>query len=355
MIELNEEQQEIVTTDASKVVVIAAAAAGKTAVLTERVRYLLSQGVSPKGIVMITFTNAAADELSERLERPTGLFIGTIHSYANFLLLSSGQDTADLLDAEQFDKLFPRIKQHPECIRPVEHLLLDESQDSNALHFEFLLDMIKPKNYMLMGDWRQSIYRWNGAYPDYIINLSKQYDVTTFELFKNYRNGSKILDYAKSIIRLCGYDYIDDSVPMSDTNGRVVEVEYNPTAIARSIAAYKADYGSWFVLTRTNEQIETISMALEKAGVPYDTFKRAQLDNKELNKKMKEDTVKVLTIHTAKGLEADNVVVIGSKFYNVEEKCISYVAATRAKKLLVWARTKNKVNYKKDVLNWETR
>ena len=148
MIELNEDQRAIVETDASKVVVVAAAAAGKTAVLTERVRYLLNSGVNPRSIVLITFTNAAAEELSERLGHPVGPFIGTIHSYANFLLLSGGQDTSDLLDAEQFDKLFPRIKQHPECIRPVEHLLLDEAQDSNELHFEFLLDMIQPENYM---------------------------------------------------------------------------------------------------------------------------------------------------------------------------------------------------------------
>ena len=317
MIELNEDQRAIVETDASKVVVVAAAAAGKTAVLTERVRYLLNSGVNPKSIVLITFTNAAAEELSERLGHPVGPFIGTIHSYANFLLLSSGLDTSDLLDAEQFDKLFPRIKHHPECIRPVEHLLLDEAQDSNELHFEFLLDMIQPENYMLVGDHKQSIYRWNGAHPDYILNLTKKWDVTTFDLDCNYRNGYKILDFAKSI------------------------------------AAYNAEYGSWFVLTRTNEQIDTICHALKAAGVPYDTFKRAQLDNKELNKKMKENTVKVLTIHTAKGLEADNVVVIGSKFYNVEEKCISYVAATRAKNLLVWTRTKN--HMKNKLANWETR
>lgn len=353
MIELNEDQRAIVETDASKVVVVAAAAAGKTAVLTERVRYLLNSGVNPKSIVLITFTNAAAEELSERLGHPVGPFIGTIHSYANFLLLSSGLDTSDLLDAEQFDKLFPRIKHHPECIRPVEHLLLDEAQDSNELHFEFLLDMIQPENYMLVGDHKQSIYRWNGAHPDYILNLTKKWDVTTFDLDCNYRNGYKILDFAKSIIRLCGIDYVDNSVPMSGRAGRVVEVEYSPQAIAKSIAAYNAEYGSWFVLTRTNEQIDTICHALKAAGVPYDTFKRAQLDNKELNKKMKENTVKVLTIHTAKGLEADNVVVIGSKFYNVEEKCISYVAATRAKNLLVWTRTKN--HMKNKLANWETR
>ena len=45
----------------------------------------------------------------------------------------------------------------------------------------------------------------------------------------------------------------------------------------------------------------------------------AQLDNKGLKEKMRENTVKVLTIHTAKGLEADNVVVIGAH-RDVEEK-----------------------------------
>jgi DNA topoisomerase-1 len=69
------------------------------------VQHLLEQGVDPKKIVMITFTNAAAEEMAERLGRPKGLFIGTIHSYANYLLLSNGNETQDLLEEEQFDKI----------------------------------------------------------------------------------------------------------------------------------------------------------------------------------------------------------------------------------------------------------
>jgi hypothetical protein len=103
---LSKEQEQIVTTTANKVVVIASAASGKTAVLVERVRYLLKNGANPKGIVVITFTNAAAEELAERLDHPKGVFIGTIHSYANFLLLSNGNETHDLLESEQFDRLF---------------------------------------------------------------------------------------------------------------------------------------------------------------------------------------------------------------------------------------------------------
>ena len=150
--ELSTAQQKIVEAKEPRIVVIASAAAGKTAVLTERTRYLLKHGADPTKMVLITFTNAAAEELAERLGHPKGLFIGTIHSYANYLLLSYGKETSDLLESEQFDRLFERIKKHPNCIKEVDYLMLDESQDSNPSHFEFLLDMVCPKNYMLVGD-----------------------------------------------------------------------------------------------------------------------------------------------------------------------------------------------------------
>lgn len=352
MTELSTAQKKIVNATESKIVVVASAAAGKTTVLVERVRHLLSHGADPIKVVLITFTNAAAEEMASRLEHPKGVFIGTIHSYANYLLLSHGRDTSDLLESERFDELFERIKKHPNCIKEVEHLMLDESQDSTEQQFEFLLDMVKPKNYMLVGDWRQSIYRWNFAYPDYLIELSHNPEVTTYDLNENYRNGYKILDFARGIINAAGYEYYDRSRPMRGVSGKVVDVEYSPVAVARAIKSM-GDYGNWFVLTRTNDQLDEIAFFLKKEGVPIDTFKRSELDNKELGKKMKEDTVKVLTIHTAKGLEANNVVVIGAKFFNVEERCVSYVAATRAKNMLVWTKMPNRAKKVQKMSSWE--
>lgn len=353
MTELSKAQQKIVNATENKIVVVASAAAGKTTVLTERVRHLLENSVDPQKIVLITFTNAAAEEMASRLEYPKGIFIGTIHSYANYLLLSHGEDTSDLLESEKFDDLFERIKKHPDCIKEVEYLMLDESQDSTEQQFEFLLDMVKPKNYMLVGDWRQSIYRWNFAYPEYLINLSHSSDVTTYDLTENYRNGYKILDFARGIISPAGYEYRDFSIPTRKTSGTVRDVEYSPAAVARTLKQY-SNYGDWFVLTRTNAQLDEIAYYLKKEGIPFDTFKRSELDNKELGKKMKENTVKVLTIHTAKGLEAKNVIVIGAKFFNIEERCVSYVAATRAKDLLVWTRMPNKAKKMNITNNWET-
>lgn len=345
-VNLTEAQRAIVEAKESKIVVVAAAAAGKTRCITERIRWLLNQGVPANEIVAITFTNAAAEEISERLDNPSGLFIGTIHSLANFYLKANGNDTSKILNEEKFDKLFEKVKQHPECVKHVTHLIVDEAQDSNPLQFEFLLDMINPDNYMLMGDHRQSIYRWNGAKPEYILNLMLDPSVKVYQLTENYRNGKNILDFARELINPLGNKYTDNSKAMREAKGAVLTTEYYGPGIAstikRRVDKGQDNYSDWFIVTRTNAQSEKIINELIKAKVPYDTFKKANLDNKGLKQKMKENTVKVLTIHTAKGLEAKNVIVIGAHFKDVEERCLCYVAATRAKDLLVWTNSPNR-------------
>ena len=339
--ELSKIQKEIVEAKEPYILVNSCAGSGKTRCLVHRLQYLLNIGVAPSKIVTITFTNAAAEEILDRIARPQGLFVGTIHSYANQLLLMGGIDTSDILDKEQFDKLFSRIKKHPDCIKEVEYLLLDEGQDSTAQQFEFALETVNPKNWMIFSDHRQSIYRFSGATPEYILNLMESPEVTTYELTENYRNAPEILQYAKNGIRTLGKDYEDYSIPMSKFHGRVVDVPYSGEGIVTTIERYvnrgDCDYKDWFILTRTNAELDAIMQVLNRHKIPADTFKRAQLDNKGLKEKMRENTVKVLTIHTAKGLEADNVVVIGARYRDIEEKCVNYVAATRARKLLVWA------------------
>lgn len=339
--ELSKIQKQIVEAREPHILVNSCAGSGKTRCLVHRLQYLLDIGIAPSEIVAITFTNAAAEEILDRIASPEGLFVGTIHSYANQLLLMGGVDTSDILDKEQFDKLFSRIKKHPECIRKVGYLLLDEGQDSTAQQFEFVLQTINPQNWMIFADHRQSIYRFSGATPEYILNLMESPEVTTYELTENYRNAPEILQYAKNGIRTLGRDYEDYSTPMSKLHGRVVDVPYSGEGIVTTIERYvnrgDCDYKDWFILTRTNAELDAIMQVLNRHKIPADTFKRAQLDNKGLKEKMRENTVKVLTIHTAKGLEADNVVVIGARYRDIEEKCVNYVAATRARKLLVWA------------------
>ncbi len=77
---LNPEQLEAVTAPDGPVLVLAAAGTGKTRTLTHRVAWLMEQGVDPRDILLLTFTNRAAREMLERAEALVGPAIGTLWS-----------------------------------------------------------------------------------------------------------------------------------------------------------------------------------------------------------------------------------------------------------------------------------
>ena len=104
-IALNNLQKAIVETTETKVLVDSCAASGKTACLVSCLQYLLSQGEDPSKIVCITFTTAAAEEMRERIGNYPSLFIGTIHSYCNWLLRMAGVDTSKIIDEENCKKI----------------------------------------------------------------------------------------------------------------------------------------------------------------------------------------------------------------------------------------------------------
>ena len=84
---LNPYQKEAVLDESPACLVNANVGSGKTTVLTAKVRYLCEQkGVDPKDLMVLTFTNKAANEIRERLENLTGkeedLWFGTFHSVA---------------------------------------------------------------------------------------------------------------------------------------------------------------------------------------------------------------------------------------------------------------------------------
>ena len=91
---LNEQQKEAVTHMNGPLMIIAGAGSGKTKVLTSRIAHLMNSGVDSFNILALTFTNKAAKEMKERVEKTLGntearnLYIGTFHSVFARLLRS---------------------------------------------------------------------------------------------------------------------------------------------------------------------------------------------------------------------------------------------------------------------------
>ena len=94
--ELNDPQREAVMHPQGPLMIIAGAGSGKTRVLTYRIAWLIEQGVDPFQILSLTFTNKAAGEMRQRIEKIIGneaknLWMGTFHSVFAKILRIEGQ------------------------------------------------------------------------------------------------------------------------------------------------------------------------------------------------------------------------------------------------------------------------
>lgn len=241
-----------------------------------------------------------------------------------------------------FDELLVKCTNYFKSINAkIEYLLVDELQDIGMNEYGFIMALNADNNFFVGDDW-QAIYRFKGGDVRIFLNLMENPDWTAYYLSANYRNATNILDVAKTVIMQAD-DIMDKNVYATRSEKGKVSVD-TKDHLGRYLQQISAEenYKDWFILVRVNKYIYEISKQLDKFNIPYATFKQGGTSNEEMESLMNENTVKILTVHTSKGLENKNVILYGNfpikpKPYlrNSDERKVMYVGCTRAMDKLI--------------------
>ena len=233
-----------------------------------------------------------------------------------------------IMDVLVYDKI-DRHHKHYENIETVQYEYITEPIKVYSLETEtgtYIADNILTHN---------CIYQFKGCTDEYLRIMYHNEVYTKYYLLDNYRNPPNIITYAEEFVHHDGA--IGPSAkPVKQEDGIIEECSFLD---AIEELEWSGNWGAWFILTRTNQELVAAQDILNEKGIPNVTFKKGDLDVMELDSLMATNRVKILTIHTAKGLQNKNVIVIGCRTYCDEERRICYVAATRAENNLYWCPT----------------
>lgn len=145
--QLNDQQRQAVEFCTGPSLVIAGAGSGKTRVLTYKIAYLLQQGLSPRHVLALTFTNKAAREMKDRIATVVGdklarqLWMGTFHSIFSRILRTEADAIGyknnytifDASDAQNLVKIIIRELQLDDKIYKPSSVINQISRAKNAL------------------------------------------------------------------------------------------------------------------------------------------------------------------------------------------------------------------------------
>ena len=182
---LNPEQQDAVYHPGGPLLVVAGAGSGKTRVLTQRIAWLISQGVHPQSILAITFTNKAAEEMRHRVADLVG-------------------GVSRAMWVTTFHKACVRIlRQHADALDYPKQFTIYDSQDSKRLVGYVIRDMgLDPKKFPA-NTAQARISLWKNE----LVTPATAFD--TAEHIAARRNAEIYREYQARLVRAGAMDFDD--------------------------------------------------------------------------------------------------------------------------------------------------
>ena len=368
---LNPQQKNAATSIEGPVLIIAGAGSGKTTVLINRLAYMIEAGISPKNILLLTFTNNAAENMKERAGKLGDKKCGdvmacTYHSFCakilreyakeagllpNFSIIGSNecadairlakadlgfsgrkglppngqivglismaintrQELKDIIKNSGFEefeeellaiakyyeiykrennlcdyddllifmnKLLDNLKVRAELSKQYRYIMVDEYQDTNKLQEEIVFKLSDNfHNLCVVGDDFQSIYRFNGADINNILNFPNKFkNCKEIPIVTNYRSRETILDTANTMMNHhADFGYKKEMIPFRKEGEKPLlicprnqeeEAEYILQKIHKLSECGKKLEDS-AILFRQSSLAVPLELLLTKYGIPY--------------------------------------------------------------------------------------
>ncbi len=342
-------------------VIHGAAGSGKTMILGYRCAQLAQ--VSPKPILVLCYNKSLAGRLRQVMEEKG---LGEKVSVRNFHAWCS-----DMLTAYHLDKPNPRLPVGQKMEQLIQFtidgvergqipraqysaVLIDEGHDFAPEWFKLVVQMVDPATnaLLVLYDDAQSIYRGKGGkkgldFSFASVGIQAQGRTTILKL--NYRNTVEVLSVARAFAMelLAGRDAGEDGVPLVAPesagrrgafpelircDGAWREWECLATHIRDEQGNGRA-LSDMAILYRSDAQARVAEQALERAGIPYASGLSAKGRGELYGP---EDSVKLVSMHSSKGLEFGLVLIPGlgempkAGEAEADEARLLYVAMTRA-------------------------
>lgn len=287
-------------------------------------------------------------------------------------------------------------------------VLVDELQDISSLQWELIQKLFKPRTrFVGVGDPFQTIYSFQGADKEVFTKIKSMPRTTVLPLSYSYRCGTRIVEEANKVFNFIEspegqhegeviYNGNLDDIKEGDfvlcrNNQPLIEVFLKLLKKKKKAMILGRDFGKGLlnVLSKVedfskesiNEVLENKKASLKEKGITnfssnesyvslveklailtnlYNHFEQVSVLRSTIegmfgesdDGKLKSDTITLSTIHKSKGLESDNVYIVGfdelipSKYAETtldyySEDCLKYVAISRAKNKLIFVPLNN--------------
>ena len=200
------------------------------------------------------------------------------------------------------------------------YLLVDEFQDIAPADFRLISRL--SENLFAVGDDDQAIYGFRGGNSEIMLKFTGRKDVVKYEITRNYRSTSTIVEHARALIERNAPRIRKDLRAYNPMQQHIKTVQTTPETVAAALLRELESPQETAVLARTNYETEQIQTMLTNPPTAPE----------------------ITTIHKAKGREWEKVILIHNTLERqfprrdselTEERRVFYVAMTRAKTELV--------------------